>query len=630
MRKITLFIGVLLGILVLVQTCFSIERKDLLNFTYKTSFSEEQVKLIDGKGMVKTEKGEELSISLEDLNLIYSDRKELKAIIVILSAKRGDEKPSYDLIALMPGKDGLSQLKPYSLGQVKIAKWSGKWEVSSMPFHEKWVVDLELELPNGEKELLSLSQRGNEIVPADETVVRKPALYLYPTKRERIKVELKIDGRITESDPPYNDHWLVEADPKGNLSTGHRYLFYEAKLNSPLRLSPKGWVVKREELSTWMDKTIPKLGLKGREIEDFKSYWLNELPDAPYYVIRRIDESSLSEKLTLKIDPQPDRLIRVFLHIEPTDRPISIEPERLINEPQRAGFTAVEWGVVIRGEVEVKERPKVSSNQYETGLILLKGAKIEGPYLTIRVDSGGCTDKNTIEVKVKRERGLVKGHNHYSIAFIRKVPDKCKAFFPDGIEITYDLINELKLKPPFTISIENPLAPLIPEKYLNFKPGGSEIKEIAPETSLKMDLIQATIRAIESEIRRFTSRVPPETEKAKALEKELERFKSMKPEEYPLNGAKLNPFMEPGVIMPPVVEEVEIASLPELGKLLPLTKQSKSGPFFHVAGIAKDALINLKPDAKPPFKAKIYLIFKREYFAMIPNYYVYVERVFNP
>lgn len=629
MRKILMLIGILY-ITLLTQNCLSIERENLFNLTYKTSFSKEEVKLTDGRGVVKTEKGEVLNIALEDLNLVYSDEKELKAVVALLSAKREDEKPSYDLIVLIPGKEGLVQLKPYNIGQVRIKKLQGHWEISSMPLNQRWVVDIELELPNGEKELLSLSQRGNEIVPAEETVVRKPALYLYPTKKEKVKVELRVDGKIVKSDPPYNDHWIVEADPDGRLSTGHRYLFYEANLSSPLKLSSGGWVVKKEELPSWMDKTLPKLGLRGREIEDFKSYWLKELPEAPYYIIRKIDERSLSEKLTLKIDPPPNRIIRVFLYIEPADNPINIEPERLTNEPQRIGFTAVEWGVVIKGEAEIKERPKISSNQYETGLILLKGTKIEGPYLTIRVDSGGCTDKKTIEARVRKEKGIVKGYNHYSIAFIRKVPDKCKAFFPDGIDITYNLVEELKLKPPFTISIENPMAPVIPEKYFNLKPKSSSINEITPEISLKIDLIQATIRAIEAEIRRFTSRVPPEPEKARALEADLERFKKMKPEDYPLNGAKPDPFKEPGVIMPPVVEEVEIASLPELGKLLYLTKQSKSGPFFHVAGIAKDAMIELKPDAKPPFKAKIYLVFRREYFAMIKDYYVYVERVLNP
>ncbi|MCS7232752.1 MAG: hypothetical protein NZ900_01420 [Synergistetes bacterium] len=630
MKKILLlllFIEVLTLLALLTSVCFSIEKESLLNFAYKTSYLEEPVKLKNGKGVIIAKDGKTLDISFENFIFIHSAKKELKAIAVILSAKADREDPSYDIMVLIPEKEGLTQLKPYSLGKVKIKDWQGKWQVSTMPFNERWIITLDIKLPNGEEETLSLSQKGDSIVPADETVIRKPALYLYPTRKEKIKVRLSIDGEITESDPPYNNHWEVEATPEGNLSTGHRYLFYEAKLNSPLKLSKGGWLVKREQLSSWLDETLPRLGLKGREISDFKEYWLKELPESRYYVIRTISKESISEKLKLNIDPPPATIIRVFLHIEPTNEPVNIEPEKLLDEPKRIGFTAVEWGVVIKGEVEIKEKPKISSNQYETGLMLLKGIKLDGPQLTIRVDSGGCTTKETIETKIRKGKPIIKGHNHYSISFIRKVPDKCKAFFPEGIDIAYDLIKELKLNPPFTISIENPVSPVITEKYFSIKPGKSESKEVNPETSLKIDLIQATIRAIESEIKRYMSRVPPEPEKAKELERELERFKSMRPEDYPLEGAQHDPFKRPGVIMPPLIEEVEIVSLPKLGELLKLTKQSKSGPFFHVAGIAKDVSLLAKPDITPPFKAKIYLIFKREYFANIPNYYVYVERI---
>ncbi|MBC7332782.1 MAG: hypothetical protein H5T91_10240 [Synergistetes bacterium] len=289
----------------------------------------------------------------------------------------------------------------------------------------------------------------------------------------------------------------------------------------------------------------------------------------------------------------------------------------------------IEWGVVIKGEVEFKERPKISQNQWETGLILLKGIKVEGPYLTIRVDSGGCTDKKTIEVKVKREKSLIEGYRHYSLSFIRKIPDRCKAFFPEGIEVTYDLVKELKLKPPFTVSVKNPLSPLIPEKYFEIKPSESKIEEISEEVSLKKELIEATKRAIQSEIKRYESRIPPEKEKVEILKRELERLNNMKPEKYPLKDGKPNPPLKFGVVIPPIIKEVEIKSLPQTGKLLELTRQSKSGPFFHVAGIAKDATLNLKPDIGPPFKAKIYLIYKREYFGMIQDCYVYVEKVEN-
>ena len=45
----------------------------------------------------------------------------------------------------------------------------------------------------------------------------------------------------------------------------------------------------------------------------------------------------------MTIDPAPDTLIRVFLAWKGLDAPGEVEPHKL-TAPERAGFTAVEWG----------------------------------------------------------------------------------------------------------------------------------------------------------------------------------------------------------------------------------------------------------------------------------------------
>lgn len=628
MRKVMFFIFILCFTIALPSLGLSIETKDLSrealsNGSYITSISEKPISLKNGKSSF-----EGFMITLEDFLTISSrDQSKLEAVAILLSIRKGEGPPSYEVIALVPKEGRLVQLKPFPLGEVNIKRWWGKLEMLSFPPTERWVVNIELELKDGETEIVSLCQKGDSIAYTQDTVVRKPAIYLYPKKREKIRIRLRVNGEIVRSDPQYNGEWVVEADPSGALSNGYRYLFYEARIGNPIRISPKGWLVRREDLSRWLDETLPRLGLKGKEIGDFKEYWLENLPEAPYYLIRRISKEYVDENLALEIDPRPDRAIRVLLLVEPKDNPERVEPEDRLTPPERTGFTVVEWGVVIKGGIEVKEQPKVSKNQRETGLILIKGFKLEGPLLTIRVDSGGCTNKDSIEVKVKEEKSIVKGFKHYSLYFIRRVPDECKALLPEGVEITYDLLKELKLTPPFTITIGNPLTPLLSREYLEIKPAGHRVEEVSPELLLKMDLIEATKRAIQAEIKRYESRTTPEPDKIEFLKRELERLKNMKPEAYPLGEGKHDPLLKFGVLMPPMVTEVEIVSLPELGGLLMLTKQSKSGPFFHVAGIAKNALLKLKPNAQPPFKARIYLVYKREYFLMIPDYYVYVEEV---
>ncbi|ACD67025.1 hypothetical protein SYO3AOP1_1423 [Sulfurihydrogenibium sp. YO3AOP1] len=52
---------------------------------------------------------------------------------------------------------------------------------------------------------------------------------------------------------------------------------------------------------------------------------------------------------------------------------------------------------------------------------------------------------------------------------------------------------------------------------------------------------------------------------------------------------------------------------------------TRSGPFYHVAGIRKDILEKMK--VGKTYKASLCLVYKREYFGFIPDYYVYLADV---
>ncbi len=49
---------------------------------------------------------------------------------------------------------------------------------------------------------------------------------------------------------------------------------------------------------------------------------------------------------------------------------------------------------------------------------------------------------------------------------------------------------------------------------------------------------------------------------------------------------------------------------------------TRSGPFYHLAGSRQDLLEELKPGQT--YEVILLLIFKREYFGLIPDYYVYL------
>jgi len=180
-------------------------------------------------------------------------------------------------------------------------------------------------------------------------VVKKPALYLYPTKTRQIEIYLKPKGWLTKTIPYYNGIWLVRASPKGIIDNKYEYLFYEVALNSSLDLPNEGWVVKIKELNQWFDKTLSKLGLKEKEIKDFKDFWLKELKGYPYFKIKVLSEKFLNDNLAIRIKPNPDKMIRVILVFEGIKQEEQIT-EPIIKTPKRKGFTVVEWGGILINE----------------------------------------------------------------------------------------------------------------------------------------------------------------------------------------------------------------------------------------------------------------------------------------
>src|SRR3989338_7270497 len=59
-------------------------------------------------------------------------------------------------------------------------------------------------------------------------VIKKPAVYLYPTEKLNITVKVVINGSIINSKPKYNEGWDVMGEPNGIINGTYDYLFYEA------------------------------------------------------------------------------------------------------------------------------------------------------------------------------------------------------------------------------------------------------------------------------------------------------------------------------------------------------------------------------------------------------------------
>lgn len=206
----------------------------------------------------------------------------------------------------------------------------------------------------------------------------KPAVYLYPPKKQLVNVKVYPSGFLTYVDPPYDNDsgWTVWAEPDGKLQpindlpalpagrrfTIYNYLYFESKIRDEVIKKPTtGWVIKSEESKVWFapledhfNNILPKLGLNEQQTKDFIEYWKKALPFSPYYFVGIIDPENVDQIERLEITPKPDSINRVRVYFERLDAPITVQaPEiKTINDERLTinDFRVVEWGGMVKND----------------------------------------------------------------------------------------------------------------------------------------------------------------------------------------------------------------------------------------------------------------------------------------
>lgn len=174
---------------------------------------------------------------------------------------------------------------------------------------------------------------------------KKPAVYLYPEEDSQIFVKANINGKMIADIPEYNGGWNVFVTKEGLIENQFDYLFYEADLRK-IEIPKEGWIVKYEDLDSWFEINLEKLGLNEKEKFQFKEYWLNELEKSNYYEIKLLSEDFLNKNMDLIVVPTPDTEIRLNFLFRPIKEIYEIENPEIVT-PIREGFTLVEWGGIV-------------------------------------------------------------------------------------------------------------------------------------------------------------------------------------------------------------------------------------------------------------------------------------------
>ncbi len=186
-----------------------------------------------------------------------------------------------------------------------------------------------------------LTVEENEGLP----VYDKPVLYLYPESECEISVKFEHPERLTTVYPAYEDGWFVTAKPDGTLTDGRReyYALYWEEDGGIVPRFDEGFCVSSEEAAEFLESSLDTLGFTNREANEFIMYWLTILEKSPYNLVYFELTDSREGSNALIIEPTPDSLLRVAMHVKPLSEPCELVPQELPSFT-RNGFVAVEWG----------------------------------------------------------------------------------------------------------------------------------------------------------------------------------------------------------------------------------------------------------------------------------------------
>lgn len=204
-------------------------------------------------------------------------------------------------------------------------------------------------VPKNQIEHVKLDLDIKETEDCQFTTEDKPILYLYPKEKTNISVKLKYSDRILTSYPKYNNGWNVTAYPNGDLyDLDNQYyyaLYWDEKNQTKVDFS-SGFYVTKDNAILFLEEKLQVIGLNEKERNEFIMYWLPKLEKNEQSLVYFELTEERQNNNELIIEPKPDSLLRINMHIKKVDNKVNIK-EQSLPTFQRYGFVAVEWGGTI-------------------------------------------------------------------------------------------------------------------------------------------------------------------------------------------------------------------------------------------------------------------------------------------
>lgn len=212
-------------------------------------------------------------------------------------------------------------------------------------------------------------------------IYRKPAVYLYTKTPLKVNIKLDKSVLISYDAPKYaqNKGWNVLAYPDGKikdlqpqytncktydkkklgleyakkacLANNYPYVFWEGKMTKkPIPASKYGWIVKQNDLQSFLNKKLDYIGFNKAEKDEFVRFWVKWLSNEGYnrYFIYFLQTQAVNELAPMQVTPKPTSVNRIYMVAKPvTKKTGSVPAPQKLEKFKRNGFTLVEWGGTI-------------------------------------------------------------------------------------------------------------------------------------------------------------------------------------------------------------------------------------------------------------------------------------------
>ena len=187
------------------------------------------------------------------------------------------------------------------------------------------------------------------VAPRIKNTILKPVLYLYPETEMNVEVTFAKPELLTTTYPKYIDSWSVKVLPNGDMydqNGKYYYALYWEELSTNKFNFNEGFYVEKDNAIDFLEEKLSILGLNYKERNEFIMYWLAILEQNKKSLVYFETTESLQKENELIINPKPDSLLRIRMHVKKVNHKTEIKEQEL-PQFERKGFTAVEWGGII-------------------------------------------------------------------------------------------------------------------------------------------------------------------------------------------------------------------------------------------------------------------------------------------